>query len=190
MLIGTDHGGRMSSWPKTLVKPPGNSKESTKPLAEKDYGKLLLGLNPNNLRWGLGDKTSPEKENPVTEGKRGERRIQKSLVTGLIPEPLPWATIKRNLLSFCNRQAFGWLQFRPLPWELQRPLLWALLGRLRGLRTMLLGHILPRHGQTHPSGEAPGWRSPESGTQSCPWWRPRTGWASEGQGEEQGLGDT
>lgn len=50
MLIGTDHGGQMSSWPKTLVKPPGNSKESTKPLAEKDYGKLLLGLNPNNLR--------------------------------------------------------------------------------------------------------------------------------------------
>ena len=43
---------------------------------------------------------------------------------------------------------------------------------------MLHGRTLPRHGQTHPGDEDPGWKSLWSDTQSYPWSQPQTDSAS------------
>lgn len=113
------------------------------------------------------------------------------LMTGLIAEPIwgPGLSHRPRWRGISSPSVTG---RHPLPTPslgMQRPWIRAPLGWPRGLRTMQLCHIPPRRGQTRPSGEALRWRSPESGTQSCPWWRPRTGWASGGQGGEEGLGE-
>lgn len=89
---------------KTLVNPGDDS-------TIRQEKKLLLGLNPKALRYGQRDEIGKERDrlSPKEREGKGERKATSDTRAMLRTRPLQRATAKRNPLSFCNRQAFGWL---------------------------------------------------------------------------------